>query len=40
MDVNRHSGTDPQGGEWVYEPCVQDPFPDDDTEPVLFYAEA
>ena len=37
---NRHSGTDPPNGDWVYEPIDHDPFPDYDTEPVLFYANA
>ena len=38
-DPNPHSGTDPPSGDWVYEPVEQDPFPDYDSEPVLFYAE-
>jgi len=29
-----------QAGSWVYEPIDQDPFPDYDTEAVLFYANA
>lgn len=32
--------TDPPNGEWVYESIDQDPFPETDTEPVLFYANA
>ncbi len=38
VDPQLQSGTDPPGGEWVYEPIDQDPFLDYDTEPVLFYA--
>jgi hypothetical protein len=38
VDPNSHSGTDPPGGAWVYEPWEQDPFPNYDTDPVLFYA--
>jgi hypothetical protein len=34
VEPNRHSGTDPPGGGWVYEPVDQDPFPDYDTEPL------
>ena len=37
--VEPHSGSDPPKGDWVYEPWEDDPFPDYDTEPVLFYAE-
>jgi hypothetical protein len=40
VEPNHHSGTDPPNGDWVYEPIDQDPFPDYDTEPVLFYANA
>ena len=40
VEPNCHSGTDPPNGDWVYEPVDQDPFPDYDTEPVLFYANA
>ena len=40
VDSQRQTGTDPPGGDWVYEPIDQDPFPDYDTEPVLFYANA
>ena len=40
VDPQRQTGTDPPTGEWVYEPVDQDPFPDYDTEPVLFYANA
>ncbi len=40
VDPQRQSGADPPNGEWVYEPIDQDPFPDYDTEPVLFYANA
>ena len=40
VEPNHHSGTDPPPGDWVYEPIDQDPFPDYDTEPVLFYANA
>ena len=36
--VNHQSSID--NGSWVYEPIDQDPFPDYDTEPVLFYANA
>ena len=46
----QQSGTDPPGGDWVYEPVDQDPFPachaetprrrDYDSEPVLFHANA
>jgi len=52
VETNCHSGTDPPtcpavasearrlNGDWVYEPVDHDPFPDYDTEPVLFYANA
>ena len=40
VDPQQQSGTDPPNGDWVYEPVEQDPFPDYDTEPVLFYANA
>jgi hypothetical protein len=40
VDPQRQSGADPPGRDWVYEPVDQDPFPDYDTEPVLFYANA
>ena len=40
VEPNAHSGTDPPVGDWVYEPWEQDPFPDYDTQPVLFYADA
>ena len=40
VDPNSHSGTDPPGEDWVYEPVDQDPFPNCDTDPVLFYAKA
>ena len=40
VESNRHSGADPPGGEWVYEPVDHEPFPDYDSEPVLFYANA
>ena len=30
---------DPPSGDWVYEPVEQDPFPDYDSEAVLFYVE-
>ena len=40
VDPQQQSGTDPPGGDWIYEPVDQDPFPDYDTEPVLFYANA
>jgi hypothetical protein len=40
VDPQRQSGADPPNGDWVYEPIDQDPFPDYDTEPVLFYANA
>ncbi len=40
VDPQQQSGTDPPNGDWVYEPVDQDPFPDYDTEPVLFYANA
>jgi len=36
----QQSGTDPPGGVWVKKPIDQDPFPEYDTEPVLFYANA
>jgi len=36
----QQSGTDPSPGDWVYEPIDQEPFPDYDTDPVLFYANA
>jgi hypothetical protein len=36
VEPNCHTGTDPPPGDWVYEPVDQDPFPDYDTEPVLF----
>jgi hypothetical protein len=39
VEPNGHSGTDPPNGDWVYEPWEQDPFPETDTEPVLFYAD-
>jgi hypothetical protein len=26
------------GGEWIVEPCFDDPLPDYDTEPVMAYA--
>jgi hypothetical protein len=28
----------PEIAEWVIEPCLDDPFPDYDTEPVMAYA--
>ena len=37
--VESQSGSDPPKGDWVYEPWEDDPLPDYDTEPVLFYAE-
>ena len=40
VDPQRQTGTDPPPGDWVYEPVDQDPFPDYDNEPVLFYANA
>ena len=40
VDPQRQTGTDSPPGDWVYEPVDQDPFPNYDTEPVLFYAEA
>ena len=40
VDPQRQSGADPPSGQWVYEPIDQDPFPDYDSEPVLFYANA
>ena len=40
VKLSNHSGTDPPDGDWVYEPIDQDPFPDYETEPVLFYANA
>ena len=40
VDPQRQTGTDPPNGDWVYELVDQDPFPDYDTEPVLFYANA
>ena len=40
VETNCNSGTDPPKGDWVYEPVDHDPFPDYDTEPVLFYANA
>jgi hypothetical protein len=40
VDSQHQTGTDPPTGGWVYEPVDQDPFPDYDTEPVLFYANA
>ena len=40
VDPQPQSGADPPGGEWGYEPIDQDPFPETDTEPVLFYANA
>ena len=35
--VRVHSGTDPPGPPFI-EPCLDDPFPDYDTEPVMAYA--
>ena len=40
VEPNSHSGTDPPQGDGVYEPWEQDPFPDYDSEPVLFHANA
>jgi len=40
VDPQRQTGTDPPHGDWVYELVEQDPFPDYDSEPVLFYANA
>jgi len=38
VEPNHHSGTDTPQEDWVYEPWEQDPFPNYDTDPVLFYA--
>ena len=40
VEPPRRSGPDPPTGGWVYDPYDRDPFPDYDTEPVLFYTEA
>jgi hypothetical protein len=37
--VRVESGPDPPG-DWVIEPCFDDPIPDYDTEPDLIYANA
>gem|GEM_PF-1559888 len=40
VDSQLQTGTDPPLWDWVYEPIDQDPYPDYDTKPVFFYANA